>query len=349
MIGDGLYGEWIRHKWWWHRLRTGEIVPVIRGAMNDPTLDQLHFRRVADDGDTNAGTLLETEDGNWTQPVDVNFRIRFTMEETNGENANGGSWQLQYNLASSSWNNVDATSSVVRSAAGAGTESGATTNRLTAGSGSFVAGNYDEVDGVDSSNLTASNFTEYEYCCQIRSADVVDAQTLQLRVTWSGTQNTPTFSVTPTLTVDDVDTTVQASVSVSASVTAALSTQIQMVAAVSASASVTAALTTQITMAASLAGSATVSQATLTTAIELATALTASGTVAASLTTAIQMQAALAASATVSATLTTQITMQASLAGSGTVTADLTTGAAVFHRNQIIMNPRQAVQQASTW
>lgn len=169
-------------------------------------LTQRVFRGVNDDGSESASTFIAALNANWAQDVDVNFRIRFEATETANSNEEDGA-QLQYNLASGGWNNVNAASSVVRSFASAHfADDDDTTQRI--GSGAFVAtnGGMDEVEGFanEAGNRSKNDSIEYEFCVQIRSVDVTDAQTLQLRIVRGGGAGVfDTYTQTPTITVNE--------------------------------------------------------------------------------------------------------------------------------------------------
>jgi hypothetical protein len=79
------------------------------------------------------------------------------------------------------------------------TDAGATTNRLGAGTGSFVAGKISEDGIVDDHQLTASNYTEYLYSLSISSSLTSYADTLDFRILRNSlAQN---YTVTPRITV----------------------------------------------------------------------------------------------------------------------------------------------------
>ena len=174
--------------------------------MGATTREQTSFRIRDDDGSESAATWRQAINVDDTLAVDTNFRIRFgyTIAGMNGAQ----DCQLEYNLASAGWNPVNATSSVVRSSASSNVADNATiTEQLDQGK-TFTAnttpnGGFDEVDGlVASQSLLTTEECEVEYCFQIRSADVTDAQTLQLRITRAGTVF-DTYTNTPTITVDE--------------------------------------------------------------------------------------------------------------------------------------------------
>lgn len=81
------------------------------------------------------------------------------------------------------------------------TDGAATTNRLSAGSGSFVAGKVSEDGLVDDFSWTASNYTEVLYSLTFQAASLVNGDTLRFRVLRNGATTTMTYSQVPTATI----------------------------------------------------------------------------------------------------------------------------------------------------
>ena len=165
--------------------------------------DQDSFRARNDNGSESAATWKASANTNWTQDVDENVRIRFLVQETDGDSVTDKTFQLEYKLNSGSWTNVTGTSSVVRSSATSYVADGANTTRQIS-SGTFVTPNagFDEADGQvggTSLDFSGSDEVELEFCLQIRSADVANDDTIQLRI-----KGLSTYTNTPTLTVSGV-------------------------------------------------------------------------------------------------------------------------------------------------
>lgn len=171
--------------------------------------DQDSFRGYADDAALESATAKAAINVGWTQDVNENFRIRFLIQETGGTAESGVEFQLQYNLASAGWNDVNASSSVVRCFASTHFADDAATAQLI-GSGSNNAGLADEVDGlvgdVAQNDYLGNDEGEFEFCVQIRSGDVTDAQTLQLRLIEGFGAALDTYTNTPTITVNEPPT-----------------------------------------------------------------------------------------------------------------------------------------------
>ncbi|MGD8764382.1 MAG: DUF2341 domain-containing protein, partial [Desulfobacteraceae bacterium] len=166
-----------------------------------PAYDQDAFRARNDDGNETTATWKAAANTNWTQKVDENFRVRFVVQETAGISDNDKSFQLEYNLNGGGWNDVTGASSVVRSWASPNVADGVDTAQQV-GSGTFVTPNagFDEVNGQTggtSLDFSGSDEVELEFSLQIRSVDVSNDDTIQLRVKGLNTYaNTPTVTVT---------------------------------------------------------------------------------------------------------------------------------------------------------
>jgi hypothetical protein len=173
--------------------------------------NQVAFRGRNDDGNETTATWKDTQNTNWTQAVDENFRVRLEVQETAGCAKNNVVWRLQYNLNAAGWVDCSAASSVVRASASANfTDGAATTSQLTVGTGTFqggapTTGGMDEGDcnaGGASMDMSASGHSEAEFSVQIRSADVSNGDTVQLRITDSGVAFA-SYTATPSITVSE--------------------------------------------------------------------------------------------------------------------------------------------------
>ena len=81
------------------------------------------------------------------------------------------------------------------------TEGQATTNRLTGGTGSFVAGKVAEDSVVDDLGWAGNNYTELVYALQINGSKLVNGDTLRFRVVRNGATTGMTYTATPTINV----------------------------------------------------------------------------------------------------------------------------------------------------
>lgn len=168
---------------------------------------QAAFRGRNDDGNETTATWKATQSTNWTQAVDVNLRVRLEVQETAGCAGANKVWQLQYNRNSAGWVTVNGSSSVVRSSASPNLADAANlTDQLTAGTETFVgATGFDEVNGAaggSSMDVAASGHAEAEFCVQVRSTDVADNDSIQLRATDNGTAFA-VYTATPAMTIQN--------------------------------------------------------------------------------------------------------------------------------------------------
>lgn len=173
--------------------------------MATATFDQDAFRARNDDGDEATATWIAAANTDWTQAVDTNFRVRFLIQVA-GANINSVQFQLQYNLNAAGWLDVNASSSVVISSAGQLVDGGDTTQQLGVGTFAPTDNNgQDEVDGLTAlaSGFIAGQESETEHCVQIVSADVVNNDSIQLRLVREADLAFDTYTNTPTITVSE--------------------------------------------------------------------------------------------------------------------------------------------------
>lgn len=175
-------------------------------AHTNPSLSQVGFRLRNDDGSQTTATWVANENTNASLLTDTNYRVRFVIDETAGGSENNVTFRLQYNLNGAGYVNVTDTSSVVRATASTNlTDDEATTRQLASGSGTFLTGRVDEVDGVTNTGVswTSQQITEVEYCFQIRSVDVNNNDTIQMRVVRSNGTVLEGYTQTPSITVNE--------------------------------------------------------------------------------------------------------------------------------------------------
>ena len=160
-----------------------------------------------DDGTESGAAIIGLKNNNQTLDVDTIYHIRFAWGDTAGNKWNNPSIQLQYNLNSGGWNNVNAASSVVQSAgAGSGlTDGGNTTQRLALVSTTWVVtGGQEEVDGLFSTTIDPTDeSSELVLAFTIISGDVVDTDTIELKIIDAGAVED--FDVVPTWPVVTVN------------------------------------------------------------------------------------------------------------------------------------------------
>ena len=132
--------------------------------------------------------------------ADFNFQLRVRLQESGGKSgATSDDFRLQYRKNGGTWTNVTTTSSNVKGFDSSDlTDGGATTNRLSGGSGSFVAGKISETGEVVDHQLTANNYTEHLYSLTLISADIALDDKIEFRVLLNG--STFTYNVVPKFT-----------------------------------------------------------------------------------------------------------------------------------------------------
>ena len=126
------------------------------------------------------GTLSTSYEG----AVDTDYAVIFKLGNT-GEMADNDDYQLQYDInASETWNNVNATSSFVRSAASGDTDDAtSTTERLPVISGTtYDLSNLDEVDGLQIQNIGGLDSHEFYFTFNTRSAELSGGDSIRFRL-----------------------------------------------------------------------------------------------------------------------------------------------------------------------
>lgn len=166
--------------------------------MTTTTLVQVEFRARGDTVGLNVNTWDHALNANFSQEVNVPFRVRFTIAETTGGHANNIAYSLQYNLAGAGFVAIGDTEAVHSNLSSQFANADPTTQVIS--TGSFVAGaGYEQ---TTTSNITLSNQrTEIEWCLGIDGAQVTNGQTFTLRVVQAAGVVLQTYTQTPTITV----------------------------------------------------------------------------------------------------------------------------------------------------
>ena len=179
---------------------------VTLAAVFTPDVDAFRFYS---DGTESGSSPKAAEDTNIELDAtgDAQFHLRYRIQNTTAEAGAGtDDYALEVSKNSGSYAAVTASSSDVQSDTASGlTADAATTNRATNGisdgTGSFVAGEQEETNGViENIALTASNFTEHVWACKLIDADLGDGNTLDFRVTLNAGAPGMANSVTPRIT-----------------------------------------------------------------------------------------------------------------------------------------------------
>ena len=171
------------------------------------TLEQTAFRGREDDDTEADATWIANTNVDWTQDVDVNFRVRFQIT-SDGEAEDNLEFALQHQLGVSGFANTTASSTVVRIFDSTHITDGVATTEQLAGANTFLAGEVDDVNGIagDINNLidfpAAVNDCEVEFCVQIRGVDVNDAEVINFRLVEAGAQLGGGYTEVPIITVN---------------------------------------------------------------------------------------------------------------------------------------------------
>ncbi len=152
------------------------------------------------------GTWIAAKNVDWSEDVDVNFRVRMEIKNTGGT-AVTPAFKWQYNKNSAGWNDITASSSVVKTAASTFFADGDDLLEQLLGTDTFITDNNaaEESTGTFTmgTNLTTDEVIEAEINLTIVSGDVVDTDTIDLRVVESDATPFGTYTQTPTVTVSE--------------------------------------------------------------------------------------------------------------------------------------------------
>ena len=149
---------------------------VVLQASPDPAITQAAYRFYDEGTESGAPpSLRRTPPSPATSPpVTATGTLRVRLQSTTAVAVPAtDDWQLQYEKnASGTWVNVAATGTTVVGYNDPNlTDGAATTNRLGAGTGSFVAGKVSEDGIADDLGWTANNYTELVYSLKLIAAD----------------------------------------------------------------------------------------------------------------------------------------------------------------------------------
>jgi len=145
-------------------------------------------------------SLVGSEDTSFEVTLDTDYCLIMSLENT-GDMAENGDFQLQYDVNGGGFNNVDASSSNVRTAATGDTDDATSgTQQLSNNTETFVASFLDEGDGLQVANMPGHETNEYYFGIVFRSADLTaGSETITFRLLTGGSDSN-THSVVPTFT-----------------------------------------------------------------------------------------------------------------------------------------------------
>jgi hypothetical protein len=184
----------------------GSIVAILQ-PIPDPAITQAAYQ-FFDDAGTESGAAslaaLNTSVVGQLVAGDGFGVLRVRLQNTSANTGQvSDDYQLQWEKnASGTWTTVTTGGTTVLGYNNTNlTDGGATTNRLGAGSGSFVPGKVSETGDVPNLAITGSNYTELVYALTLKAANLADADTLRFRVLRNGVTTVMTYTVTPTITI----------------------------------------------------------------------------------------------------------------------------------------------------
>lgn len=173
------------------------------GATN-PFVDQDSFRWKLDvvglNVDSDWAEAINTQLGTVTTiAYDVNFRLRFLLQNTGDKDESDG-YNLQYQIDSGGWVNVTGSSNYVRAFTTSQYTDGDATSQILGG------GTHDEGDGDTDGTIASFTFalgeeSENEFCFQFRSADFSGSEVLELRMSFDNGADLDAYTNTISMTM----------------------------------------------------------------------------------------------------------------------------------------------------
>lgn len=160
------------------------------------------------DGTEAEAVIFGEKNVNQTLEVDTIYHFRIGFWNNDADAWKNATVQLEYNYESGGWNDVNATSSVVRSAPTSGLVDGEnSTQRITAFAFDATNEGQDEVDGEAGGGDAdfTNNGAEAVFAFTIRSEDVADEDTIVLKITDAAeNEDLDVYEQTdPTITVNE--------------------------------------------------------------------------------------------------------------------------------------------------
>lgn len=183
----------------------GAIVAILQAAPV-PTITQAAYQ-FFDEGTEAGAVALAAVNTNITADItngDTSGQLRVRMQSTTAVAVPASDdWQLQYEKnTSGTWVNVTTSSPVAAAYDSVNlTAAAATTNRLGAGTGSFVAGEVTEDGVANDLGWTANNYTELLYSLMMKATDVIAGDIIKFRVLRNGATTGLTYTATPQITI----------------------------------------------------------------------------------------------------------------------------------------------------
>ena len=209
-------GKWILIGRYWVRLSDSFRLPAIQGGGKAVTIQNDRYAFGDDDGSESGHSLDIENTDRIAQIPDVTFIIRIQVQETAGgtDNLTAALHARVNGIGTFDPVTTTSTNGVILANDTQGrTDDENTTERLTAGAGTFAPGKYD--DGQTQLGTTAiildTQYTDIEFAIQIDSANANDGDDFEFRIEWTdgtdldapypGTYPTVTASISAPLSV----------------------------------------------------------------------------------------------------------------------------------------------------
>lgn len=181
----------------------GAIVTVLQ-ATPTAAITQANVYPFYTEGTETGSTALGNSQAIDLTSGDANMGVRIRLQSTTSVTIPAtDDWQLQWEKnASGTWTDVTTSSSTVSGYASPNlTDGGATTKRLSGGTGTFEAGKISETGLVSDLGWAGLNHTEVLYAVTIKKADFTNFDTLRFRVLRNGVTTTMTYSFPAAATI----------------------------------------------------------------------------------------------------------------------------------------------------
>jgi hypothetical protein len=169
-----------------------------------PVVDQEHYRFATPiTGSAHESwTLVGTEDNSYEVTLDSNYAL--IVKVGSGLTAvPTEDYQLEYNVDGAGWNDVNGSSSNVRTVdSGDVDQAVSSTERLTTSSRTFANSRLDEANGAVNYTLPGDRDLELYYAITFRSADLSGGESITFRITLTSAATDVNYDITPTATTN---------------------------------------------------------------------------------------------------------------------------------------------------
>jgi len=207
---DSKFHTWLRNDfkpiplcWWFEK----HNLPVPKYLIGHSvfTLNQVGYRFRNDNGSETSATWAANQNTAFNPTItgDYQFRLRFEINEV-GAAAGNASFQVQHNINGAGWATADLTTNGVRLVDSPNVTDGtATTGQLTAGTGTFRAGQFRDTVTPAAVTYSGSDHSEVEFSIMLHYGFLNTGDVITFRLLDSGGL-LATYTVTPQMTITKV-------------------------------------------------------------------------------------------------------------------------------------------------